>query len=138
MACIKYYLLRYFTFSIIYSCVISFIYIYLQILELDLYIYFIIYSFVLFQICLFHAIHIAKKKTTADGNFYKVKTRTFEIFAQNIYQVFKTQKLDETPNLLLTTIPILVIKVIPIYLPSFSLVKFCFCLFICLFACFSN
>ena len=92
-------------------------------------------NFFLFQICLFHVIHIAMKKTTADSNFHKANTRTFEIFAQNIYQVFKTQKLDETTNLLLTTIPILVIKVIPIYLPSFSLVKFCFCLFICLFVC---
>ena len=43
---------------------------------------------------------IAKKKVTADGSFHKANTRTFEIFAQNIYQVLITQK--ETTNLLLS------------------------------------
>lgn len=43
---------------------------------------------------------MAKKKATADGSFQKAKTRTFEIFAKNLYQVLITQK--ETTNLLLS------------------------------------
>ena len=73
---------------------------------------------------------IAKKKVTADGSFHKANTRTFEIFAQNIYQKSPHDTKRNYKPIIVNT-PMLVIKVIPIYLLSFCFVKFV-CLLVCL------